>query len=486
MKNFKKLAIFLLIPLYFIIPNQAKADTCYREECSTQIVGYAEHKVCRTWSTRTYCERYATHYYQSCTTICTLRILGICVRKEQECVTKSYTYCASYKTEEYCSSWYYYDTPIYRRVCEDVPYYCFVCATDGCGGWREGNGSCSSNDSRITCHPCGTTIEGHYCPQGACCAGCASGWTSSRPTSGTYLSASGRCQCCNNSMSCYKVTCTPSWSPSPSTVCSGQTFTQTDGCGSTRTSTGTKQCCTDTSWSPDPSTVPYGETFTQTSNCGNTRQAVGTSRGPSAAIGCNPSSCSVYQNHSLNLLNQSTDPDNDISSSNWIIRTSGGVDKANVTYSGSNTMNNYAVTSVLGIGSFGATLTVEDVSGMTDIAIRTFVIKKGVTADFDCSLDNENFEECGELSVSTGEIVYLKDKSDPCEDGTIISRTWEVTGNDTLTGNEVNPSFTLIEEETNVELTVVCEGIGDSTSDNVNMIINSDLSFPIWEEISPN
>lgn len=34
--------------------------------------------------------------------------------------------------------------------------------------------------------------------------------------------------------------------------------------------------CVDTSWTPDPSTVCDGETFTQTSNCGNTRTAIGT------------------------------------------------------------------------------------------------------------------------------------------------------------------------------------------------------------------
>jgi len=33
-----------------------------------------------------------------------------------------------------------------------------------------------------------------------------------------------------------------SWTPSPSTVCSGESFTQTSNCGNTRTSTGTKDC----------------------------------------------------------------------------------------------------------------------------------------------------------------------------------------------------------------------------------------------------
>lgn len=42
-----------------------------------------------------------------------------------------------------------------------------------------------------------------------------------------------------------KVTCcVTSWSPDPSTVCSGQSFTQTSNCGDTRTAVGTQPCCT--------------------------------------------------------------------------------------------------------------------------------------------------------------------------------------------------------------------------------------------------
>lgn len=65
-----------------------------------------------------------------------------------------------------------------------------------------------------------------------------------------------------------------SWTPATSTVCSGQSFTQTSDCGNTRTVTGTK-CC-DTSWTPATSIVCSYLTFTQTSNCGNTRVVSGT------------------------------------------------------------------------------------------------------------------------------------------------------------------------------------------------------------------
>jgi len=136
----------------------------------------------------------------------------------------------------------------------------------------------------------------------ATCYAC-SGTTCSPVSSGTsgYLSSN-----CNNT--CTTSSCTDStWSPDPSTQCSGVSFTQTSNCGNTRTMTGTATCyacsgttcspvssgtsgylssncnntcttssCTDSTWSPDPSTQCSGVSFTQTSNCGNTRQATGT------------------------------------------------------------------------------------------------------------------------------------------------------------------------------------------------------------------
>ncbi|ABW65875.1 hypothetical protein [Desulfosudis oleivorans] len=69
------------------------------------------------------------------------------------------------------------------------------------------------------------------------------------------------------------------WTPARSTVCSGESFTQTSNCGNTRTKTGTKTCvptCTVSSWTPATSTVCSGVSFTQTSNCDTTRTRVGT------------------------------------------------------------------------------------------------------------------------------------------------------------------------------------------------------------------
>ncbi len=88
-----------------------------------------------------------------------------------------------------------------------------------------------------------------------------------------------------------------SWSPSPSTVCSGTSFTQTSNCDRTRSASGTMtggSCCTDTSWSPSPSTVCSGQSFTQTSNCGRTRSATGTQSCASICVAGSGASCVAY------------------------------------------------------------------------------------------------------------------------------------------------------------------------------------------------
>lgn len=87
------------------------------------------------------------------------------------------------------------------------------------------------------------------------------------------------------SLTCAAACTVSSWSPDPSTVCSGTSFTQTSNCGTTRAATGTKNCCTASSWSPDPSTVCSGTNFTQTSNCGTTRTATGTKACTSGSCG---------------------------------------------------------------------------------------------------------------------------------------------------------------------------------------------------------
>ena len=58
--------------------------------------------------------------------------------------------------------------------------------------------------------------------------------------------------------------CGVKWNPHPNQWCSGINFRQKTGCGGERTATGIK---TPNIWSPSPSTICHGKTFTQTETC---------------------------------------------------------------------------------------------------------------------------------------------------------------------------------------------------------------------------
>ena len=67
------------------------------------------------------------------------------------------------------------------------------------------------------------------------------------------IDSTGSFQCCN-----------VKWEPHPNQWCSGVNFRQKTGCDGERTATGTK---TPNTYSPSPSTVNCGESFTQTETC---------------------------------------------------------------------------------------------------------------------------------------------------------------------------------------------------------------------------
>ncbi len=96
------------------------------------------------------------------------------------------------------------------------------------------NGICGSDNGKIL----------SATPTNLCTTGTASAITGSGPWSWVCQGQNG-----GNSIGCQAAIlvsgCTDTtWSPDTSTVCSGQTFTQTSNCGRTRSSTGTKACTT--------------------------------------------------------------------------------------------------------------------------------------------------------------------------------------------------------------------------------------------------
>jgi len=207
---------------------------------------------------------------------------------------------------------------------------------------------------------------------------------------------------------------------------------------------------------------------------------------PVANITCTPSDCTVYKNDSLVLNNNSTDANNNISSSNWIIEKLQGssyIEKANITYTGANALNNYSVqTTVLGTGTFRAKLNVVDVTSASGNTTKSFYINQDIIPAFTCSLNNVDFQACNSLIVNEGETVYLLDNSTPSQGGDIISRTWKISGTPNITGNQINPSFVLSVRNTTVELNV-----RDSNSKlgSIEQTINASFSLPEWNEVSP-
>ena len=152
-----------------------------------------------------------------------------------------------------------------------------TCQPPPCGGCSCQSvtcGSCSTCDPNSNCQ-C-NSISG-CCTSNSDCSGC------STCQSGSCVAPSTSCpgQTWNSSTcSCVNCSC-GSWSPAPSTICNGQSFTQTRSCTpsacntESQSATGTKYCpptcnCGSWggwgSWTPAPSTACSGQSFTQTRN----------------------------------------------------------------------------------------------------------------------------------------------------------------------------------------------------------------------------
>lgn len=159
-----------------------------------------------------------------------------------------------------------------------------------------------------------------------------------------------------------------------------------------------------------------------------------TNNPPQASVSCYPQGCSQssgsctgYTWTSFCLKNNSTDPDgaSDIKNSIWTI--SGQMtDTSNCLAVSGNPVCNWTLPSNFTAGNYSAQLYVEDKTGASDTAYKSFSILQDIIAEFDCSLNSEGpWQECDTLKASEGEIVYFRDKSTPSNGGSpIISRSW--------------------------------------------------------------
>lgn len=204
---------------------------------------------------------------------------------------------------------------------------------------------------------------------------------------------------------------------------------------------------------------------------------------PVAAFHCQPSSCNVFSGESLQLINDSTDPEgqSDIVQTDWTISESTN------SYSGYNEA--YTVqTGLLERKLHDVELYVKDSQGESDTALGSIRIKQDIVAGFMCSVNNNDWQACENISPSIGDMIYLKDDifltehSAPSEGAVINSRTWRANGITFSQGNDKNPGLEISDSSTEVILVV-----GDTAFRTGSRIhtISAILPLPSWIEVRP-
>lgn len=245
-------------------------------------------------------------------------------------------------------------------------------------------------------------------------------------------------------------------------------------------------------------------TTTYTARCTGVGQNPATTEGsvtvivinspPTAAISCDPSGCNSsgcigYTGCLFTLNNGSTDPDgqSDIVKSEWDIFGWGDSDDSNCI----NPLCDYTVPSIPP-NTYTIQLYVEDSVGNSDTATKGFTIRREANAGFVCSLNNENWLSCDDISPSADEIIYFSDsQSSPLEHSSasegasaIVSRKWEIVGGVIFSQeweNESNPQITLNDDST-IRLTITDD---QGRIDYQNHLIGVSLPLPEWEESAP-
>ncbi|MAF43884.1 MAG: hypothetical protein CMI54_06960 [Parcubacteria group bacterium] len=216
------------------------------------------------------------------------------------------------------------------------------------------------------------------------------------------------------------------------------------------------------------------------------------SQPPRAFISCDPSDCNssdciAYTGCPFHLINQSTDPDgqSDIVKSEWDILNWGA--NPDLSCTTPNALCDITPqTQIMGSGNFTAELYIEDQIGQSDTIIQPFQIKQEALADFKCSLDNQNWQDCETLELSVKEVVYFLDQSTPSEGAfAIIERIWTFQNGDPSQdlSNNLNPSTKFQSGGAkDVTLTITDD---QSRTDSKIYTINSQLPFPEYKEIPP-
>ena len=192
------------------------------------------------------------------------------------------------------------------------------------------------------------------------------------------------------------------------------------------------------------------------------------------------------------ILNPSTDLDDNIIETRWIIWKNGAIFEELSPCSG---LCDYTPQASLPPGDYVVELIVKDEGEEVDSTSHNFRMKKEVRAGFMCSFDNSNWLACENIIPSLGEIIYFKD--DPSDQSplpehssvsegasAIVSRQWYVLGESGYSFglNDANPATTLNVSSATIRLEV---------EDNLNRVnarehtISLSLPIPQLREAAP-
>jgi hypothetical protein len=430
-----------------------------------------------------------------------------------ECCTR---YCDA---SGHCGSCTYPDCPPECSTDADCPA-CYTCSSGNCvnqGVVADGNkclddcthcvnGSCDTrtaddNTECSTCHRCDGTNSscqaqisvdtGYLCDDDCTWCNASANCTNRSKCASAECSGQERCDsaggnCVDPDVS--SVVCTDCYGAiwdSITSECCGDDGVSDDWCNTGNGS------CVDGVWYDD-------HCLDGIQNCDETGVDTGGACGdffpPLAMISCCPTGCenpvgicTGYTKSHFCLKNESTDPDgiDDIINSIWTIREDGTVkETSDCTLSG-NPLCNWTLPSTFFAGNYEAGLYVEDSHGLSSTTTQNFTILQDAIAGFKCSLDNSNWQDCGIIIPSVGEMVYFLDQSSPSEGALIISRDWTFQDGNPANNfdNETNPS-TQFQSSGNKEVHLV---ITDSAGRTDEQILTVGLSLPLpgWKEIPP-
>jgi hypothetical protein len=187
------------------------------------------------------------------------------------------------------------------------------------------------------------------------------------------------------------------------------------------------------------------------------------------------------------LKNNSTDTDGIISQTKWYIKKKTEPDSSYREIGSCPGKCDHTIqkTDVSGPEIYTVKLYVEDNKGASASVTRDLTVKREISAEFKCSLDNSNWKSCEDIKLFPGQTIFVKDYSSPSEGATINSWTWQKgdgTNFETFAQNTTNASTTLTISQKFIRLIVSDNA---SRTDRQDHQVSVTYPLPFFKEIPP-